>query len=548
MGEDSPELLLEIVNPSGQLTRMELRGQRLAIGRSPECEIVLESTHVSRRHAELTSKAEGGWILRDLASRNGTRVNGHPITEQTIEPGDRIQIGDFELRIRSRAVAQQGEDGHNTMWSLHEGATTAFMTLIDGPQARLRESHLALVSGLSTLLLETADREDRLTQLCRTLVESELRCQTAVALRVDLSDPSKQPTPICPYQLRAGSAQSVGTGAVQVPRAVVEAAVSGGQPILAGSAESDPTGPVSIVCPLRVQEKIADILYVIVPRQHGTVDWLALVALASEQFKKAELQIEARQNVQANADLHHELQKAHQMQMSLIPRNPAVPGLEIAIGFEPCRWIGGDYANVLPMADGRVLLAVADACGKGLTAAMVASGVHSIVHSAIRSGAALGDAVGSLNQYLLESMHLQSFVTLVGAMLDPRSGKALCVNAGHPPMLIVDPTGKVTELRYGHNPPLGVMPMTVELDSAELNAGELLVLYTDGLSELRDARGKMLGLDGIKSRLSQIYSANSQLPLTELCQQLNQTLDEIRGAGAATDDRSFLLARRVDVK
>jgi serine phosphatase RsbU (regulator of sigma subunit) len=242
------------------------------------------------------------------------------------------------------------------------------------------------------------------------------------------------------------------------------------------------------------------------------------------------------------------MQKAHQLQMSLVPRNPTVPGLEIAIGFEPCRWIGGDYANVLPVADGRVLLAVADACGKGMTAAMVASGVHSIVHSAIRSGANLDDAVGSLNQYLLESMNLQSFVTFVGVMLDPRSGKALYVNAGHPPMLIFDPAGKATEMRFGHNPPLGVMPMTIEVDSAELKSGELLVLYTDGLSELRDARGKMLGLDGIKSNVSALYSANPQIPLTDLCNQLNAKLDEIRGASAATDDRSFLLARRVDAR
>jgi phosphoserine phosphatase RsbU/P len=544
MAEESPELLLEITNPSGQTTRLELRGQALSIGRSTDCDIVLESSRVSRKHAELTPGEAGNWILHDLASRNGSRVNGHPITQQAVSPGDRIQIGDFDLLIRSRAVLQQPQGGQNTMWSLHEGATTAFMTLIDGPHARLRESHLALVSALSTLLLGFPDRTERLTQLCRTLVESELRCYTAVALRVDISDPQQPPAPLCPYQIRAGSPQSIGTSSIQVPRAVVEAAISGGQPILAGSTESDPSGPVSIVCPLRVQEKIADILYVIVPRQHGTVDWLALVALAGEQFKKAELQIEARQSVAANADLHHELQKAHQLQMSLVPRNPTVPGLEIAIGFEPCRWIGGDYANVLPIADGRVLLAVADACGKGLTAAMVASGVHSIVHSAIRSGAALDDAVASLNQYLLESMQLQSFVTLVGVMLDPRSGQALCVNAGHPPMLIVDPAGKVTELRYGHNPPLGVMPMTVELDSAELKSGDLLVLYTDGLSELRDIRGKMLGLDGIKSNVASLYSANPNIPLTDLCNQLNAKLDEIRGAGAATDDRSFLLARR----
>ena len=286
-------------------------------------------------------------------------------------------------------------------------------------------------------------------------------------------------------------------------------------------------------------------LYVTVPHQCGTVDWLALITLAGEQLKKAQLQIEARRNTQDNQVLQHDLKKAREIQMSLVPRNVAVRGLQIAIGFEPCRWIGGDYVNVLSAPDGRVFLAAADVCGKGLAAAMVATGVHSIVHASIRSGIGLGEMVGSLNQYLLESMDRQSFVTMLGAMCDPKTGALQCVNAGHPPLLIIQPDGLVREMPSSHCPPLGVMPLTAPVDYAQLAPQELAVLFTDGLSELIDQSGKMLGIDGVKSHISDLYAADPGIPLNDLGQKLNAYLDEIRGPRPATDDRTFLLARRV---
>ena len=542
---EADEFYLEISTRGGPPVRQELRGERLTIGRAPESDIPLDSTRVSRHHAEIQKAPEGGWSVLDLNSRNGTRVNGRPVAHQTLVHGDRIHIGEFEIRFRSRTapVTVSPEMG-NTMWSTHSGSTTVFTTLTESPATRLKQSHLALVGGLSTKLVEIPDDQDRMTQLCRTLVESDVRCDEATVLRVDRNDPQAPPEMLCPLQLRARTGQIGGTSApTEISRAIVEAAIGNQQPILAGG-EHEAEGRACIVCPLRVDTQLADILYVLVPREHGTVDWLALVALAAEQFKKAQLQIEARRTVQASAELHHDMKKAQQMQMSLVPKNPNVPGLEVSIGFEPCRWIGGDYANVISGPDGKILLAVADASGKGLAAAMVASGVHSIVHSAIRAGSNLPDMIQRLNQYLLDSMDRQSFVTFIGVMLDPHTGEAQCINAGHPPMLVVDPDGKVAEMPFGHNPPLGVMPMSVQLDAAAIEPGQLVILFTDGLSELRDNCGKMLGLDGISSRISKLYAADPAMPLRDLCEKLNHSLDEIRGSCPSTDDRTFLLARR----
>src|SRR5208283_2321566 len=102
MSEAEDDLYLEVSTGGGPAIRQELRGDRLSIGRSPDCDIPLDSTRVSRRHAELEKDAQGNWLVRDLSSRNGTRVNGRPVAQQVLQNGDRIHIGEFEIRYRDR--------------------------------------------------------------------------------------------------------------------------------------------------------------------------------------------------------------------------------------------------------------------------------------------------------------------------------------------------------------------------------------------------------------------------------------------------------------
>src|SRR4051812_16104970 len=96
---DAQSLTLEISNDAGHVSRQAVSGQRLAIGRSAECQIRLDRTTVSRRHAELVCDPFQRWWIRDLGSRNGTQVNGDSVTERMINPGDVLTVGEFTLRI-----------------------------------------------------------------------------------------------------------------------------------------------------------------------------------------------------------------------------------------------------------------------------------------------------------------------------------------------------------------------------------------------------------------------------------------------------------------
>jgi sigma-B regulation protein RsbU (phosphoserine phosphatase) len=539
--------ILQITSPTGQTARQDLDRPTMIIGRLPECDIQLDSPRVSRRHAELVREEDGGWLIRDLQSRNHTRVNGEVIEERRLEVDDLIEVGHFQLRILP--VDAEPRDARTTSWAPDEGQSTDFRTLRSSPAPRLNASHLAKVNGLGARLVEIGNLSERLAELCRTLVGPDMSCESAVVLRVDrLSE--ADPQLLCTYQLRHAHAKPPG-----ISRPVVEAAIAGQQPVLAGGAISsgltvsfsaaDRGVTAIIACPLRIEKAFADMLYATVPHDCGTLDWLALATLASEQYKKAELQIEARKSTQDNATMQHELNRARKIQMSLVPKSPAAAGLEVAIGFEPCLWIGGDYANVLTAPDGRVILIVADVSGKGLPAAMLATGVHSIVDAAVSGGESLRQIAERLNHFFINSMDRQSHLTVLAVLFNPQTGQAEYLNAGHPPVLVVSPDGTVRDLKFGHNPPLGILPTSPEIEPAELGAGELLFLYTDGLSEMYDGEGKMIGIDGVKSIIGTLYGGEHSISLPQLRDRISAKLDEVRGSSQITDDRTFLLARRL---
>jgi serine phosphatase RsbU (regulator of sigma subunit) len=176
---------------------------------------------------------------------------------------------------------------------------------------------------------------------------------------------------------------------------------------------------------------------------------------------------------------------------------------------------------------------------------MVATGVHSVVDRSIRAGESLSEMAQDLNQFLINSMDRQSHLTLLAVLFDPATGSAEYLNAGHPPILIASQGGEIRELNFGSNPPLGVLPTSPVIDAADLKPGELLFLYTDGVTEMYDAEGKMLGVEGVKNQIASLYATNPEIPLSQLRDELTKKLNEMRGASPITDDRTFLLARRL---
>ena len=140
-----------------------------------------------------------------------------------------------------------------------------------------------------------------------------------------------------------------------------------GPDVLKMSIIAGPSAPASsaAACPLSFGEE-SRILYVGLPPERANAEWLAIISLAAEQFRSAEAAWLARHQAVLHASIEQELEQATHLQRQLVPRDVKINGLDVAIAFRPCRWVAGDYVGARQLSDGRVLLTVADVCGKGM--------------------------------------------------------------------------------------------------------------------------------------------------------------------------------------
>lgn len=556
--QPSPEVkgYLEITRAGEPgLQRQPLVGSHLILGRNPNAQIVLDHTTVSRSHAELVYDPFGRWWVHDLRSTNGTYVNGTPVEERMLNPGDSIGIGDFTLRLHVHGARDKADsvfpvpDGPPHI-TADEDATliTVLPKLADSPQ--ISASHLTTVMALSRQLMSVEDAAKRLRTLCEFIVGSDFPADSAVTIRLRDGKPTKV---ISGPFLRDPSTPSPGR---QVSVGVLKSLWDTREPVLGSNGMFSGQGIrrlsmsqgirqlAVVACPLDMEDNKIDALYVEFPPSYGTAEWLTLVALVAEAYQQAELVWDMRRHVRQSAFVERELQMARQIQDGLVPRALHIEGLDVAVGYEPCRWVGGDYVDAVPMPDGRILLAIADVCGKGLQAALVASSLHTMVHATVDAGGNLSQLIHSCNAYLCNYLPEHSFVTMVLVVIDTLTGEMDVVNAGHPPGFAVGGDGRIRELQSEENVALGMMETHMEIEHSMLIGDEVLVLYSDGLTELVDENQVALGEDRLSEGLAQIVRHNPHASVEDYRELIVQMLDSYRGSQLTTDDSTFLVARR----
>lgn len=557
---------IDILTPNAPASRLPLSGQDLIVGRAKDAQIFLDSRTISRRHAQFSCDPFGRWWVRDLGSHNGTLVNGNRITEHLLKPGDQVQVGEFSLSLSSVEESKPSlEPATTSKVAVQENETGRIAALRDFESPRLTAMHLSILSEFGQQLLVLENPAHRLVALCKLMVRPEFHGRSAMVLRASKESFVEPPKPLCDPQSAAGDE----TLSPYISKTLLRTMLARNDAVLAsnstqrsqGSIPAQDIGELSmaadvmtisaVACPIKSEKSYTDLLYVLFPPQYGNSEWLALTALAVKQFSQAESTWAARKLGEDHAAIERELGRAHAIQNRLVPRNLAIPGLDFAIGFTPCRWVGGDYVDLIRGPDGRCLLTIADVCGKGLPAALVASSLHMMTHTAMRSGTPLAEIMRSLNIYLSESLSEGTFVTMLAAMLDPATGRLETINAGHPAGLFVTPDGKFEETQNSQNVPLGLEP-AVDLiaDTTSLEQGSYLVMFTDGLSELSMEDGELLGEDALAKHIAEIIrkqhdaAGASSTSAAQVAAQLTSLLDSMQ-TGMAHDDRTFLLARRL---
>jgi phosphoserine phosphatase RsbU/P len=252
--------------------------------------------------------------------------------------------------------------------------------------------------------------------------------------------------------------------------------------------------------------------------------------------------------------IEEELAVARRIQELFLPRHlPQPPGWQIAAYNRGAQEIGGDFFDCIELADRRLGVVVADVCGKGVPAALFVALTRSLVRAsslapwALQRGEQTPDqlmasALWFANDYIA-SEHGESamFITLFYGLLEPATGRLGYINAGHNPPLVVSADGRSVRELESSALPLGIMPgQTYATSALMLAPGELLVGFSDGITEAMNQAGEPYG----DQRLVQAIQAHADQPAQMLVQTITRLVDEFVAGAPQADDMTLLIIKR----
>jgi serine phosphatase RsbU (regulator of sigma subunit) len=241
--------------------------------------------------------------------------------------------------------------------------------------------------------------------------------------------------------------------------------------------------------------------------------------------------------------LEQELQVAREIQASFLPACcPDVPGWEISAFWHAARQVGGDFYDFIPMPRDHHAIVIADVADKGVPAALFMAVTRTLVRSAaIHTHRTPAEVLVRLNEMILSDARSDLFVTVYFADLSP-VGRVTYANAGHnPPLVIRAATGEIEYLRP-HGMALGVLPeVTLSDQQIKLEDGDVLVLYTDGVTDALDARGHEFGLERLERALVNHHRKSAE----GIVAAIQQAVNEFVGDEPPFDDLTLVVAKRM---
>ena len=238
--------------------------------------------------------------------------------------------------------------------------------------------------------------------------------------------------------------------------------------------------------------------------------------------------------------LHREIEIAREVQQRLFPQTlPAVPALEYAGHCRPASGVGGDYYDFLALANGRLGLAIGDISGKGIPAALLMASLQASVRGqSLSAGENIAGLLANVNRLVFDASPSSRYATFFYAQFDPGTRRLIFTNGGHnPPMLLRG--DEVIRLEIG-GPPVGLFrPAEYEQAEIQLEPGDLLLLYTDGMSEAENPAEDEWGEDAM---IDAARACSGQAPLL-MIQQILAAADTFAAGAPQHDDMTLVVAR-----
>jgi serine phosphatase RsbU (regulator of sigma subunit)/pSer/pThr/pTyr-binding forkhead associated (FHA) protein len=509
---------LHILKGANQGQRLQLQGDRVVLGRNPDCDVVISGTAVSREHAQILN-IQGKYYVEDKQSRNGTFVNNQQINGRTLlKDSDRIKICDFLATFQDTAPVKP---------PLPAGMTREQ----DEPEESESSSTVeATVSGIgSNLLLETqpADKLAALLEISSNLtgtldldpllpkIVDALFLVFRQADRGFMIFREEGTNKLIPHVIK--TRRPTAEASARFSKSIVKQCLENVQAFLIDDATTDSRfGLSQSVADFRIRSVMCAPLCSMDGRAFGVIQ--VDTQDRSKKFTQDDLKLLVGVAKQAslaleNAKLHEDrivlerrkrdLELARQVQRGFLPqRLPQVRGYEFFAHYEAAQEVGGDYYDFIPLGT-RLAVAVGDVAGKGVAAALLMAKVSADARFSLLTEADVAKAVSRLNDLIQQAGLTDRFVTFAAAVLDPETHAITLVNAGHlPPLIYRQATGALEDATTQEvtGLPLGVVD-TYEFVScqARLNPGDSLIIFTDGVPDALNERDQKFEMEGLRA-------------------------------------------------
>ena len=552
-----------------------LHPERTVLGRHPTSQVVLDDGAVSRHHAEIVEEA-GRFYVVDLRSRNGTEVNGVKINNRTeLREGDSIRVCDHAFQFltdldrdppipKKVVVGNQGVrpgsatvddsdddsrptgpdinnppntsgEGSSVISALEASSTGRGLRLNVRPEVKLRA-----VLEISSALGRVLDLQDVLSVILESLFKIFNQVDAGFVL---LQDPDSSK-----LRVRASRCSRPNDDEVPISMTVVRQAMDQTQAILSADVMGDRRFRSSeSLTDLRLRSLMCAPLLATDGSAMGVIqlstlevshpftsDDLDLLVSVSAQAALAVENATLHDTIVRRRDMERDMSFAAQVQQGFLPSvPPQADGFEFADYYKAAYHVGGDYFDYVRLPDGRIAIAIGDVAGKGVSAALLMARLHASARYHLISSPTPAAAMTGLNAEISSSGLGFRLITLVFAVLDPKTRMVCIANAGHLPPVHRDARGKVQLIGMRESGlPLGVLPeqqfneMTIPL-----LPGESLLFYTDGITEAMNAKEQMFG----KERLQTAVRASS-VSADAMVTSLIDAVEEFCGASAQRDD------------
>jgi sigma-B regulation protein RsbU (phosphoserine phosphatase) len=307
------------------------------------------------------------------------------------------------------------------------------------------------------------------------------------------------------------------------------------------------TKKLALICaPLKTEQRVLGVILLAgAPPTFYTAHDLKLLNTVALQAAPAIEMARLYQIAHIQGRMERELQLAYDVQASLIPAElPSSPaaGWDFAGRWRPARELSGDYYDVIPEGGESLGLVIGDVADKGMPSALFMVHARSAVRAAVDQAGSPAAAISRANRLVAQESTDGLFVTLWYGRLNTLKGDLTYVNAGHnPPLLYQAASDKMSSLdRTGM--PLGIISGASFAQShVQLQPGDFVVLYTDGVTEAMDSEQAEFGMD----RLLAVVSDNNNASAEELATAIETAVDEFTSSALPFDDFTLLIARRL---